>query len=106
MSTDAVTTLVVRLGKAQIDAIFRRVEQHILDDSEFIPLLEVVLNAFEAVGVDQSAVEELWQHAYLTYDSACREAEPDSPFDENKKLMQRYLLGPRKLVPKRKRGRR
>ena len=105
MSTDAVTTLVVRLGKAQIDAMFRRVEQHILDDSEFIPLLEVVLTAFKTAGVEQSAVEELWQHAYLTYDSACREAEPDSPFDENKELMQGYLLGPRKFVPRRKRRR-
>ncbi len=106
MSSDAVTTLVVRLGKAQIDAMFQRVDQHAIDDSEFIPLLEVVLNAFETAGVEQSAVEELRQHAYLTYDRACRDAMPNSPFDENKELMQRYLLGPRKLVPKRKRGRR
>ena len=105
MSSDAVTTLVVRVGKAQIDAMFQQVDQHAIDDSEFIPLLEVVLNAFETVGVDPSAVEELWQHAYLTYDSACREAEPDSPFDENKELMQGYLLGPRKFVPRRKRRR-
>jgi hypothetical protein len=106
MSNDTLTTQVLRLGKAQIDAMFQRVDQHAIDDSEFIPLLEVVLNAFETAGVEQSAVEELWQHAYLAYDSACREAEPDSPFEENKELMQRYLLGPRKLAPKRKRGRR
>ena len=106
MGSDAVTTLVVRLGKAQIDAMFQRQDQHMIDDSEFIPLLEVVLNAFETAGVEQIAVEELWQHAYMAYDRACRESTPAFSFDENKELMQRYLLGPRKLVPKRKRGRR
>jgi hypothetical protein len=65
-----------------------------------------VLNAFETVGVDPSAVEELWQHAYMAYDHACRDAMPAFSFDENKEMMQRYLLGPRKLVPKRKRRRR
>jgi len=106
MNTDTGATLAIRLGKAQIDAMFRRVGQHAIDDSEFIPLLEVVLNAFETAGVGQAAVEELWQHAYVAYDSACREADPTYPFDENKKLMQKYLLGPQKLVPKRKGGRR
>ena len=105
MSTDAVTTLVVRLGKAQIDAMFRRQDQHMLDDSHFIPLLEVVLTAFETVGVDPSAVEELWRHAYMAYDNACRDAMPAISFDENKEMMQRYLLGPRKPVPRRKRRR-
>jgi hypothetical protein len=32
--------------------------------------------------------------------------ETSDSFDENKELMQRYLLGPRKLAPKRKRGQR
>ena len=103
MSDDA---FAVRLGKAQIDAMFRRQDQHAIDDSEFIPLLEVVLNAFETVGAAPTAVEELWQHAYAVYDRACRESEPDSPFEENKELMQRYLLGPRKLIRKPRRGRR
>lgn len=103
MSTDAFTASLVKVGKAQIDAMFRRQDQHAIDDSEFIPLLEVVLNAFETTGVEQSTVEELWQHAYLTYDRACRESEPDSPFEENKALMQRYMLGPRKPNAKRKR---
>ena len=98
--------LVIRLGKAQIEAMFRRQDQHAIDDSEFIPLLEIVLNAFEAVGVEQSIVEELWQHAYLTYDSACRDSDPDFSFEENKELMQRYLLGPWRLAPQRKRGHR
>ena len=102
MTTDASTTFVVELGKAQVDAMFRRQGKHMIDDSEFIPLLEVLLTAFETVGVDPGAVEELWQHAYMAYDSACRESTPAFSFDENKELMQRYLLGPRKFVPRRK----
>ena len=98
MSTDALTTFAVRLGKEQIDAMFRRQAQYSTDDSEFVPLVE-------AVGVDQGAVEELWHHAYMAYDSACREADPEYSFDENKQLMQGYLIGPRKLVRRRKQGR-
>jgi len=105
MTTDASTTFVVGLGKAQIDAKFRRQGQHMIDDSEFIPLLEVLLTAFETVGVGPGAVEELWQYAYMAYDRACRESTADFSFDENKELMQRYLLGPRKFVPRRKRRR-
>jgi len=37
MTTDANTTFVVELGKAQVDAMFRRQDQHMIDDSEFIP---------------------------------------------------------------------
>lgn len=105
-SSETATALIVRVGKAQIDAMFRRVEQCAIDDSEFIPLVEVVLDAFEAAGVKPDAVEELWEYAYLTYDSACREADPNFTFEENKDMMRRYLLGRRKADPKRKRGRR
>lgn len=106
MSTDALTTFAVGLGKAQIDALFRRQDQHAVDDSEFVPLLEAVLTAFETVGVNEDAVEELWLHAYTIYDQLCRQVEPDCPFDENKELMQSYLVGPRKLAVRRKHGRR
>ncbi len=106
MTRDAVTTLVVDLGKAQIDAMLRRQDQYAIDDSEFIPLMEVVLDAFEAAGVEPSVVEELWQYAYTAYDRACREHAPDFTFDENKELMQSYLLGSRKLAPPKKRTRR
>lgn len=105
MSTDALTTFAVGLGKAQIDAMFRRQARYATDDSEFVPMLEAVLTVFETVGVDQGAVEELWHHAYTAYDSACREADPEYSFDENKELMQGYLIGPRKLVRRRKQGR-
>mgnify|MGYP000185725037 CR=1 FL=1 len=105
MSTDALTTFALTLGKAQIDAMFRRQAQYATDDSEFVPMVEAVLTVFETVGVDQGAVEELWHHAYTAYDCACREADPEYSFDENKELMQGYLIGPRKLARRRKQGR-
>jgi hypothetical protein len=52
--------LVVRLGKAQVDAMFERQDHGpILDDSEFLPLVESVLTAFETAGIDSEIVEEL-----------------------------------------------
>lgn len=90
-------SLVLALGKAQIDAMFRRQEVHVVDDSEFLPLVEVVLNAFETVGIDKQIAEEVWEYAFAVYDRACKEAEPSSITTENRKLMQKYLLGPRGL---------
>ena len=53
--------LVVRLGKAQVEAMFERQDHGpILDDSEFLPLVESVLTAFETAGIDSEVVEELW----------------------------------------------
>ena len=88
MSTDALTAFLVKVGKAQIDAMSRRQDQHAIDDSEFIPLLEVVLNAFETSGVEHGVMEELWQHAYLTYDRACRESD-DLPFTSSSTIESR-----------------
>lgn len=53
-------TLLLALGKSQIDAMFRRQEEHAADDSEFLPFVEVVLNAFETVGTDKKTVDEIW----------------------------------------------
>ena len=54
--------LVVRLGKAQVEAMFERQDHGpILDDSEFLPLVESVLTAFETAGIDSEVVEELWR---------------------------------------------
>ena len=94
------------LGKAQIDAMFRRQEVHVVDDSEFLPLVEVVLNAFETAGIDKAVAEAVWEYAFEVYDRACKEADPSSTTEENRKLMQRFLLGPLGLKQKpRKRSR-
>jgi len=97
------------LGKAQIDAMFAQQgdSRFTVDDSEFVPMLECVLTAFESHGLGPAEMETLWEHAYGIYDRLCREVEPDIPFEENRDLMRRYLLGPRRLeVRRRKRPRR
>lgn len=93
------------LGKAQVDALLAFQEGPlVIDDSEFVPRLEAVLTAFESHGLEPAGVEELWDYAYRAYDRACREADPEFTFEENRDLMRSYLRGPRRLQrPKRRR---
>ena len=82
-----------RVGKSQIDAMFARQDDGpAIDDSDFLPLLEIVLTAFEATDGGHAVVEELWKYAYAVYDRMCKEVEPESTTEENRELMQSYLL--------------
>ena len=74
----------------------RQDEEPAIDDSEFPPLVEAVLTAFEAAVIDHSVVEELWDHAFAVYDRMCKDADPESTDNENRELMQSYLLGKRR----------
>lgn len=106
MATGETNSAVLALGKAQVDAMFRRQEAYAIDDSEFLPLMEVVLTTFETTGIDTEIAEEVWEYAFAVYDRACKEAEPESTTADNRRLMQQYLLGPRGLKQKpRKRNR-
>ena len=93
--TDDNTKLLLVLGKAQVDAMFHRQDDYAVDDSEFLPLVEVVLNAFEAVGNSEVA-DQVWKYAFDAYDKDCKDAEPESTTAENRQLMQSYLLGKRR----------
>jgi len=97
-STATQSALVV-LGKAQVEAMFARQSNtsFTIDDSEFVPLLECVLTAFEAQGLDTAGVEALWDHAYRVYDRLCQEADPNYTFEENRDLMRKHLVGRRRL---------
>jgi hypothetical protein len=67
--TNRKNQLLLRLGKAQIDAMFARQQKGpAIDDSDFIPLLQTVLTAFETAGFEMELVGELWEHAYTRYD--------------------------------------
>ena len=98
--TDDNAQLLLALGKAQVDAMFLRQEDYAVDDSEFLPLVEVVLDTFEVVG-DQEVAEQVWEYAFGMYDKVCKEAEPTSTTAENRQLMQSYLLGKRRKGRKR-----
>lgn len=93
--TDDNAKLLLALGKAQVDAMFQRQADYAVDDSEFLPLVEVVLNAFEAVG-NQEVAEQVWEYAFDAYDKDCKDADPRSTTAENRQLMQSYLLGKRR----------
>ena len=101
--TDACGELVVRLGKAQVEAMFERQDKGpVIDDSEFLPLVESVLTAFETAGLDGEVVEALWEYTYSRYDRACKEAEPSSTTAESVRLMRSYLRGPRRIIRRRR----
>ncbi len=105
MADSELSTVLLALGKAQVDAMFRRQEAHAVDDSEFLPLVEVVVMAFETTGIEKDVAEDVWEYAFAVYDRACKEADPTWTTAENRKLMQKYLLGPRGLKQKpRRRG--
>jgi hypothetical protein len=100
---DPCKELVVRLGKAQVEAMFdRQDEGPVIDDSEFLPLVESVLKASETAGLDGEVVEELWEYAYSRYDRACKEADPTSTTADNIRLMRSYLRGPRRINRRRR----
>ena len=91
------TSHVIQLGKAQIDGLFARQDKGpVIDDSEFLPLVEIVLTAFETTQADDALADELWDYAFAVYDRMCKEADPTSTTAENRELMQSYLLGKRR----------
>jgi hypothetical protein len=95
--------LVVKLGQAQVDAMFERQDEGpLIDDAEFVPLVKSVLTAFETAGVDSQVVEDLWEYAYSRYDRYCQEADPAFTTADNIRLMRSYLLGPRRINRRRR----
>lgn len=96
-------TLLLRLGQTQIDGMFARQEDGpAIDDSEFLPLVEIVLTAFEKAQADETLAEELWEYALAVYDRMCKEADPSSTTAENRQLMRTYLLGERRATRRRR----
>ncbi|HQI77548.1 MAG TPA: hypothetical protein PK384_13635 [Candidatus Latescibacteria bacterium] len=84
----------LRLGRIQIDDLFAHNAQNPLDDSEFIPLLDTLIESFARAGLGAAQVKELRRHTCEVYHRCCQEAEPESTFEENMEHMFRYLPGP------------
>ena len=85
---------ILHLGKIQIDDLFAHNDRHPLDDSEFIPLLDTLIESFARAGLGAVQVKELRRHACESYHRCCQEAEPESTFEANMELMFSYLPGP------------
>ncbi len=87
---DAQTAL-AHLGRIQIEDLFAHNNQHPLDDSEFIPLLNTLIESFARTGLSTSAVNELRRYACEVFHRYCQEAQPESTFEANMDLMFRHL---------------
>jgi hypothetical protein len=72
--TDDRRTLLLRLGQAQIDGMFARQDEGpAIDDSEFLPLVEVVLTAFEKTQGDDFGATKLWKTIVMRMASRFRQ---------------------------------
>jgi repressor LexA len=89
-STDREAAL-LQLGKVQIEDLFAHNDRNPLDDSEFIPLLDTLIESFARAGLSALAVKSLRRHACGIYHRYCQKAEPESTFEANLELMFRYL---------------
>jgi hypothetical protein len=89
---------VLRLGKIQIKDLFAHYDRNSLDDSEFIPLLDTLIESFARAGLSALAVKELRRQACEVYHQCCQEAEPESTMKSNMELMFSDLPGPRRTI--------
>jgi repressor LexA len=84
---------VMRVGKIQIKDLFAHYGRNSLDDSEFIPLLDTLIESFARGGLSEVRVKELRRHACELYHRGCQDAEPESTMESNMELMFSYLPG-------------
>ena len=92
-STDMETTL-LRFGKAQLEHWFNYNDRKPLDDSEFVPLLDMLIDSFAHAGLSAAPVERLRRHACQMYHRHCQQSAPQSTFKENIDLMFGHLPPP------------
>ena len=79
MANSETNSVVLALGKAQVDAMLRRQEAYAIDDSEFLPLMEVVLTTFETTGIDKEIAEEVWEYAFAVLTGRARKPNQVQP---------------------------
>ena len=92
-ATDTKTTL-LRFGKSQLEHWFSYNDQKPLDDSEFVPLLDMLIDSFAHAGLSAAPIEQLRRHACQVYHRYCQQTAPETTFEENIELMFSYLPPP------------
>ena len=90
---DAETTL-LRFGKAQLEHWFNYNDQKPIDDSEFVPLLDMLIDSFAHAGLSATGVVKLRRHACDLFHRYCQQAAPETTFEENAEIMLSYLPPP------------
>ena len=89
-STD-METMLLRFGKGQLEHWFNFNDQKPLDDSEFVPLLDMLIDSFAHAGLSVASVEQLRRHACELYHRYCQQVAPETAFEENVVLMFSFL---------------
>jgi hypothetical protein len=79
--------ILLGFGKIQLDHWFGYNYQNPLDDSEFVPLLDMLVESFARGGLGAVAVQQLRRHACEGYHRYCQQAAPQSTFEANLELM-------------------
>jgi len=95
-SRDMETTL-LRFGKAQLEHWFNYNDQKPLDDSEFVPLLDMLIDTFAQAGLSAALVECLRRHACDLFHRHRLQVAPETTFEENAEIMFSYLPPPLRL---------
>jgi repressor LexA len=79
----ATEATLLRFGKIQLEHWFSYNRQTPLDDSEFVPLLDMLIDSFAHAGLGAASVEQLRRHACEVYHHYFQQAEPETTFEEN-----------------------
>jgi len=86
-----IETMLLRFGKGQLEHWFNYNDQKPLDDSEFVPLLDMLIGSFAHADLSAASVEQLRRHACELYHRHCQQAAPRTTFKENIEIMLSYL---------------
>jgi hypothetical protein len=92
-ANDLETTL-LHFAKAQLEHWFNYNDQKPLDDSEFVPLLDMLIDSFVHAGLSAASVGQLRRHACEVYHRYCQQTEIETTFEENLDIMFSYLPPP------------
>ena len=91
---DEQAALITRLGRIQIEDLFAHNRQNPLNDAEFIPLLNTLIESFARAGLSAMRCEELRRLCCELHHQHFKEVEPESTFEANTELMLGHLPSP------------
>jgi|HubBroStandDraft_4_1064222.scaffolds.fasta_scaffold362108_2 hypothetical protein len=81
----------LRLGKIQLEDWFAYNDRKLLDDSEFVSILDLLIESFADAGLGAPLVQHLRRYGCELYHRFCQRAVPETTFEANMQLMFRYL---------------
>jgi len=84
-------TVLLRFGKTQLEHWFNYNAHNPLDDSEFVPLLDILIESFAQAGLSTAPVEQLRRHTCQLYHRYCQQSAPETTFKENVEIMFSFL---------------